>query len=398
MTPPDIMTLDDVERVRAQTPGCATLTHFNHSSCSLPSLGTLRAVTEHLQREAFLGPSEAGIAVADAVQETRRAAAALLNCDTAEIALTGSGSQGWGSAFAALPPLRPGDRILVGRHEWGGNLATMHAAADRAGASVETIPCAEDSTVSPEALAGMIDSRVRLIALTWLPANGGLINPAAAIGGIARAAGIPYFVDAGQALGQVPADVREIGCDVLKGAGRKYLRGPRGTALLYVRRGFLDTLRPAFLDVLSAPWTGDGPALRDDARRFETSENAFALQLGLGAAIRECLALGVPTIRTRIDGLAERLRAALGEVQGVTLRDLGTERSAIVSFTVAGMGAQEARRRLADRRINLAAIGAGYTPLDMRARGLSEVVRASVSYFTTEEEIDRLAASVAALG
>ncbi|MEK9967849.1 MAG: aminotransferase class V-fold PLP-dependent enzyme [Ferrovibrio sp.] len=386
----------DIDRLRAETPGCAIVTHFNHSSCSLPSAAMTRCVIDHLERESRDGPSEAGAAVQPAVQDTRIAAAALLNCSAEEIALMGSGSHGWGMAFAALPPLQPGDRILTGRHEWGGNLNLLHLAAAKAGASVEIIPCTENGAVSPEALSAMIDSRVRLIALTWVPANSGLINPAAEIGKIARAAGIPYFIDAGQALGQVLADVQALGCDVLKGAGRKYLRGPRGTALLYIRRDFLDQLQPAYVDVASASWNDGRPQLRGDARRFETAENGFAQLLGFGVAIRQALALGVPAIRSRIAGLRAMMAETLGGIAGVTLHELGdrAEQSSILAFTTASRAPADLQALLARDRINIAAIAAAYTPLDMQARGLAAINRASVSYFTTEAEIDRLAAAI----
>ncbi|PVE23816.1 aminotransferase [Microvirga sp. KLBC 81] len=387
----------DVARIRSETPGCSVVAHFNHSSCSLPPLQVTQTITEHLQREALYGPSEMGVAVADDVQATRQAAAQLLNASVEEIALTGSGSQGWGLAFASLPPLREGDRILIGRHEWGGNLSTMHRAAQKAGATVEVVPCRDDGCVSPEALASMLDDRVRLIALTWLPATNGLINPAAEIGRIARSAGVPYFIDAGQALAQVPVDVEAIGCDVLKGAGRKFLRGPRGTALLYVRRAFLKKLETPYLDVLSGPWKNGAPEPRDDARLFETGENSFALQLGLGTAIRYTLAIGVDVIRARINQLARDLRQRLSDIPAVTIHDGGQERSGIVAFTVRGLTPQEVRVSLAAEKINVAAIAAAYTPLDMAARGLTEIVRASVSYFTTEEEIERLVKAIAAL-
>jgi selenocysteine lyase/cysteine desulfurase len=386
----------DIAQLRAETPGCASVTHFNHSSCSLPSAAMTRTVTEHLERESRDGPSEAGVAVQPAVQETRVAAADLLNCSVEEIALMGSGSHGWGMAFAALPPLKPGDRILTGRHEWGGNLNLLHLAAAKAGASIEIIPCEEDGSVSVAALSRMIDDRVRLIALTWLPANSGLINPAAEIGRIARAAGIPYFIDAGQALGQIPADVQALGCDMLKGAGRKYLRGPRGTALLYIRKGFLDRLQPPYVDVVSAAWNGGKPQLRPDARRFETSENGFAQQLGLGVAIRQALALGVPAIRSRIAALRAQMAEALATIPGVTLHEAGdpAEQSSILAFTTASRTPAELQALLAKNRINLAAIAAIYTPLDMQARGLEAINRASVSYFTTEAEIEKLADAI----
>lgn len=384
----------DVEALRAETPGCSAVTHFNHASCSLPPSIVTDTIIGHLSREALLGPSEMGLEAAPKIQEARRAAASLIGASADEIALVGSGSQGWGMAFAGLPPLRHGDRILVGRAEWGGNLSTLTRAAHRAGATIEAIPCAEDGTTSPEAMAAMLDARVRLVALTWCPATNGLINPAAEIGRVARAAGVPFFIDAGQALGQLPVDVERLGCDVLKGAGRKALRGPRGTAILYVRRGFIDALEPPYLDVLSGPWTDGGPAVRSDARRFETSENPFALQLGLGAAIARTLEIGVPAIRDRIARVSRALRDALDDIPKVTVHDVGSERSSIVTFSVAGLSATMVKAALAEDRINVAAIAATYAPLDMAAHGLGEVVRASVSYLTTEDEIGELVEAV----
>jgi selenocysteine lyase/cysteine desulfurase len=262
---------------------------------------------------------------------------------------------------------------------------------------VQTIPVRADGGVDDAALEAMIDERVRLVSLTWLPANGGLINDAAAIGRIARKFDIPYFIDAAQALGQLPVDVSELGCDVLKGAGRKYLRGPRGTAILYVRQAFLDRLSPSFLDVLSGPWSGSGAQVRPDSRRFETSEGSVALQLGLGAALKQAKALGIGAIRTRIDGLARQVRSGLGAIPGVTIRDLGSEHSGLVSFTLDGVPAQTIRAELARQRIAISANGVAYTPLDMTARGLDSIARASVSYYNTPEEIHRLCEAVANL-
>jgi selenocysteine lyase/cysteine desulfurase len=387
----------DIEALRSDTPGCAKVTHFNHSGASLPSKLTLAAIVGHLNREAEWGGMEVAGKAAETLEAARADAAALLGATAPEMAFTTSGSAGFGLVFAALPPLRSGDRILVGRQEWGGNLATMRAAADRAGALVEAIPCCEDGSVDAAALAGMIDERARLISLTWLPANGGLINDAEAVGKVARAAGVPYFVDAGQALGQLPIDVARIGCDMLKGTARKYLRGPRGTALLYVRSDFLPRLTPAFLDVQSAPWIGDGPQIRSDARRFETVEGSIALQLGLAEALRQARRIGMDPIRSRIATLAQDLRSRLAEIEHVSVHDLGTQKSGLVSFTVAGVSAQDVRARLAAAQISVGANGVAYTPLDMTARKLNEIVRASVSYFNTEDEIAKIAAAVAAI-
>jgi cysteine desulfurase / selenocysteine lyase len=299
--------------------------------------------------------------------------------------------------------LRAGERILVGRQEWGGNVASYQQAAQRVGATVEVIPCNADGSVDTHALARMLDARVRLVSLTWLPANGGLINDAAAIGRITRAAGVPYFIDAGQALGQLPVAVESLQCDVLKSAGRKHLRGPRGSAILYVRRAFLEHSQPAFLSTLAAPGI-DGNldqrlSLRADARRFECSELSAALSLGLCAAVSQTLQVDLPARFAAIQALAVGLRAQLADIVGITLRDLGaaSNRSGLVSFTLKNMDAVSVKARLAEQNFTLAANGVLYTPLDMRARGLETVVRASLSELNTETEIARLVSAIAHL-
>lgn len=383
------MNIDDILRLRAATPGCAQVIHFNHAGASLPSHATLDAVIEQLQREALGGPMESAD---NRVQErARNAAAALLNAQPEDIAFASSGSAAWSQAFNALGPWQPGERILVGRHEWAGNLACM-AEAVKAGARLEVIPCDAKGAVDPQALAQMIDGQVRLIALTWLPANGGLINPAAQIGNVARRHGIPYFIDAGQALGQLPCDVQALQCDVLKGAGRKFLRGPRGTALMYIRPQFLQRLLPVQRDVLSAPWDGKRFTLRDDARRFETSEVSLALLAGLANALEEHNRLGAIPIRQRIEKLSSELRQRLKAIPGLTLRDLGAanQQSGLIAFTLEGWDSVALKQTLAGRRINIGANGVAYTPLDMQARGLTNIARVAVSYLNTQEEIDVL--------
>ncbi|MBC8747269.1 MULTISPECIES: aminotransferase class V-fold PLP-dependent enzyme [Paraburkholderia] len=387
-----------IDAMRARTPGVRSTTHFNHAGASLPSAATLEAIHAHLLREASMGPMEAGAAAREQTERARTLAARLLNAQPVEIALTTGNSPGWGAAFAALGPWRAGQRILVARHEWGGNLATMRLVAQRAGASIETIPSDASGRVDPRALEAMLDDRVRLIALTWLPANGGLINPAAAIGRIARHHGIPYFIDAAQAVGQLPIDVAEVGCDVLAGAGRKALRGPRGTGLLYVRQDFLPHLMPAFVDTHSAPLDANGdPVLRDDAARLESSEASLALHCGLANALEEALEIGIDNIRAQIDRTAQTLREELAAMPGVSVLDQGVERSGLVSFNVAGLDAMSVRRALATQGIAIGSNGVAYTPFDMTSRGLTQIARASVSYLTTNAEVDKLLAGIRTL-
>jgi selenocysteine lyase/cysteine desulfurase len=292
----------------------------------------------------------------------------------------------------------PGDRILTGRAEYASNYIALAQVAARTGATVEIVPDDEDGCMDVDALERMLDERVKLVSLVHVPTQSGLVNPAAEVGRVTRAAGIPLILDACQSAGQLPLDVDELGCDVLSATGRKFLRGPRGTGFLYVRRGLLEQLEPPFLDGHAADWLESGAyRIRGDARRFENWESFVAGKLGLGTAVEYALAIGLDAVRDRVQWLAARLRERLSEVPGVVVRDRGRELGAIVTFTRDGHSPQEIKDALAAARVNVTLSDAGWSRLDLGHRGLDAVVRSSVHYFNDDADLDRLVAVVAAL-
>jgi cysteine desulfurase / selenocysteine lyase len=387
----------DVARARQETPGSAHVLHFNNAGAALMPQPVLEATRDYLDLEAQIGGYEAADREEAALERVYGAAAQMLGCDPDEIAFIENATRAWDMAFYALP-FAPGDRILTARAEYVSNVVAFLQVAENTGAVVEVIPSDETGQVSVEALADMLDERVKLIAITHVPTNGGLVNPAAAIGKVAREAGITYLLDACQSVGQMPVDVNEIGCDILSTTGRKYLRGPRGTGLLYIRRGLYQTLEPPFLDVHAANWVAaDRYEIRDDARRFENWETNFAGKVGLGVALDYALDWGMGAIWERVQDLAARLRAGLDEIPGVAVRDIGAERCGIVTFTVAGIAATEVQRRLTAQAMNVTVSSVDSTRFDMEARGLAEVVRASVHYYNDEAEIGSFCTEVRAM-
>jgi cysteine desulfurase / selenocysteine lyase len=387
----------DVDRARALTPGCAEVIHLNHAGASLMPAPVLETVVSHLRREAEIGGYEAADEAGDRLEEVYRSAARLLGAAPDEIALVENATRAWDMAFYSFR-FRPGDRILIGRAEYVSNaIAELHIAA-RQGAAVEVVDDDAHGQIDVAALERRIDDRVRLIALTHVPTNGGLVNPAVDVGRLARAAGVPFLLDATQSAGQLPLDVTELGCDVLCLTGRKYLRGPRGTGALYVRRGLAEDLEPPFLEVRSATWTApDRYEVAPGARRFETWERNLAGLLGLGAAIDHALTWGIDAIEVRVVALGERLREQLRTLAGVTVHDKGLRRCGIVTFTVDGVDPREVQRRLAAQRINTVVSPLTSAQLDLPARGLGDLVRASVHYVNTEDELERAAKAVASL-
>lgn len=385
----------DVLRARRETPGCENVLHFNNAGAALMPQPVLHATIGHLQLEALVGGYEAAAQAHEAVEHVYDAAAALLGCHRGEIAIVENATRAWDMAFYAVP-LGPGDRILTAVAEYASNYIAFLQVARKTGAVVEVVPNDESGMISIEALRQAIDDHVKLVAITHVPTNGGLVNPAAAVGKVTRGAGVMYLLDACQSVGQMPIDVEAIGCDMLSATGRKYLRGPRGTGFLYVRRGVLERLEPPFLDLHAARWVArDRFEIRPDARRFENWETYYAGKIGLGVAIDYAMQWGLDAIWARVSCLADDLRRRLNAILGVTVRDQGAERCGIVSFTVAGRDADEVQRLLAKARINVSVSRLPSTRLDMEARGLSNLVRASVHYYNTEEEIERFCTTLA---
>ena len=390
-------TEDEIRRLRAETPGCAEVAHFNNAGSSLPPAPVLETHLAYLRREALIGGYEAQEEAQHRLDAVYAATARLVGgSGPDEVALFENATRAFDMALYAVP-LAAGDVILTSTAEYHSMFVTyLHRA--RGGVRVEVVPPDATGQLDVGALRKRLDARVRLIAMTHMPTNGGLVQPAEAVGEVAREAGIFFLLDATQTVGQIPLDVRRLGCHALAGTSRKYLRGPRGVGFLWVARDWIERLEPPLMEGHAAEWVEpERYVIRPDAKRFEVWESNVAARLAFGAAIEYAQALGLERIWTRVQALAETLRTRLAAVPGVSVRDLGVVRGGIVSFTVRDVDAARVKAALRAASINVTVSPARGTLLDMRARGLSEVVRASVHYYNTDEEIDRLVAEVARL-
>jgi cysteine desulfurase/selenocysteine lyase len=387
----------DIPKLREDTAGCEQQVFFNNAGASLQPKPVVARVIEHLRLEEQVGGYEAADRVAEELDGVYSSLARLVNCAPEEISLHDNSTRAWDMAFHSLR-FSPGDRIVTAANEYGSNYIAFLQVAQQTGAEICVVESDEAGEIDLEALRALLDDRVKLIALSHVPTNGGLVQPAAKVGALARRASIPFLLDACQSTGQMHLDVDALGCDMLCATGRKYLRGPRGTGLLYVRGAMLERMEPPFLDMRAATWVEQGKfTVRSDAKKFELWESSAALRLGLGVAVEYALALGLKNIERRVQSLAALLREQLAEIKGVTVQDLGRVRAGIVTFSHDDHPAGEVMQRLQENGIAVRVTERAATLIDMQKRGLDELVRASVHYYNTESEIDRLCRALRAM-
>ncbi len=379
----------DLDRLRAETPGTDHVLHFNNAGAALPPQPVLDAQVTHLEREATIGGYEAAAEAEERLHHTYEAIAQMLGCAPDEVALLENATRAWDMAFYGLS-FAPGDRILTSPSAYASNHIACLQVAERTGAAVEVLPHNEQGQVDVDALRSAMDDDVALIALTHVPTNGGLVNPAQEVGAVADDADVPFLLDACQSAGQMPLPVDELGCTMLSATGRKYLRGPRGTGFLYVQDDWIERIEPPLLDLHAATWTApDEYEIHPDARRFENWESHVAGQVALGAAVDYALDQGLDAIFDRNQHLAHALRTRLADVPGVTVHAQGRVRCGITTFSAEQKDASTIQAALRTRDINTSVSPPSSTRLDAEARSLPELVRASVHYYNTEAEIDR---------
>ena len=347
----------------------------------------LQAMLDHLQREAITGAYESADDVAPAVAETYAQLARLIGAEAKNVAVVENATVAFFQALSAFD-FRAGDVIVTTRNDYISNQLAYLSLARRHGVVIERAADLPEGGVDPQSVRELLrNPRVRLLAVTWIPTNSGLIQPVEDIGKIAQEAGVPYLVDACQAVGQIPVDVGRLRCDFLSATGRKFLRGPRGIGFLYVAdRALQRGDAPLYIDMRGASWvTADTFELAPDARRFENWEFSYAVLLGLGAAARYANEAGIERCSDRARMLADQLRDKLSQFGRVL--DRGRERGAIVTVDL-GMSAGKVVAALRKEKINTSATFREWAILDMTEKRAQSALRISPHYYNTEQEID----------
>ncbi len=384
-------------QIREDTPGVNEVIHFNNCGSALPPTPVLETVINHLKREASIGGYEAADEAQERLNAVYDSTAKLIGSEPDEIAVIENATRAWDMAVYGYK-FSPGDRVLLCRAEYVSNVIALLQLKERHQIEIIVIDDDEYGQIDLVHLEQELAKGAEMVTLTHTPTSGGLINPAESVGTLCNAYNTFFVLDACQSIGQVPINVKEIGCQVLSATSRKYLRGPRGVGFLYVEESALDQIEPPFLDLRAATWTSDmGYEIVDGAKRFENWETNFAGKLGLGAAIDYALDLTVEKTSKRLKALAEILRSKLASLNQLSIHDQGQDKGGIVTFSIEGLESEVVSQKLRAQKINTSTTAPGAARFDLDHRGIPTVVRASTHYYNSEEEIDCFVSAVAAL-
>jgi cysteine desulfurase / selenocysteine lyase len=391
----------DVDAARRATPGCADIAFLNNAGAALPTQRTLDAVFEHLKLESRLG----GYAAADHVTETliqaRADLAQLVGGAAHEVAITASDTASWTKAmwgWAAGRNIPANSTVYVDRLSYHSHYSALFQLQQLIPFTIEVLPANTDGTIDQGELANLNTSSVSLVCATMIGTHCGNVADIAPIGEWCKSIGVPLFLDGCQALGHFPVDVRALGCSVFTGTGRKWLRAPRGTGMLWVASELIERFSPPGTDATNTVWNADGSMeITAKMGRFEEFETPVASYVGLASAAAQAIELGLDATGTRVRMLADEFRAELETVPRVTVQDTAPNRCGIVTFTVDGIPPAEVVAKAAENEASISASSATWATLDMTAKSLSQVVRVSPHYYNTTSELARVLDAVQSL-
>jgi selenocysteine lyase/cysteine desulfurase len=363
---------------------------LNNAGAALMPTPVLKAIEDHLKHEAAMGGYEAADAAEVEIREAYEAVARLIGAQAHNIAVVENATVAIAQALSAFD-FAAGDVILTTRCDYISNQLMYLSLAKRQGIQLVRADDLPEGGVDPQSVRDRIRKhRPKVVVLTWVPTNSGLVQDAAEVGAVCAQEGVPFIVDACQAVGQIPIDVAALQCDFLGATARKFLRGPRGIGFLYVADRALQAGRaPLYIDMQGARWIeADEYQLVADAHRFENWEFAYALVLGMGEAARYAQQIGIDVIHTHANQLAATLRTRLRGLEHVRVLDRGREQCAIVTAEIAGYDARDVVKRLREEAINVSATLREYAVLDMDAKHAQTALRISPHYYNTNTEIN----------
>jgi len=365
--------------------------YVNHARISPAPPSVVTAIEDQLRRESIRGWSrdeEQAVVV-----DVRSVLAELIGAEAEEIALVQSATWAFNLLVNGLR-WRPDDNVVVTDLLYRSIAHVLLRLRDEQQVSLRVV-ASEGLRFDPDSVASCVDEHTRLVVVPILPLFCGVPQPVAALRALFRSSDTFLVLNATQAAGQLPIDVRALGCDFLFGTSRKWLRGPRGLGFLYIRRSLIPTLRPSFVGYPAASWLADDHVrFADNIDRFRVGDYPYALLCGLAAAVRLAIATGIEQIASRNAYLGSLCRDRLASVGGVTVHDAREGVTGTVPITIAGLDADAVVHQLADHGVLTCALYEEDARLAFRKLGVPSLVRISLHHVNTVEDVERLSQTI----
>ncbi len=387
---------EEILSIRTETDGCTNVIHLNNAGASLMPNIVTQSIIDHIKLEAGIGGYEASALKAASIQEFYTQAAKLVNCNPKNIAFTASATDSYTRALSSIP-FKKADVILTSNDDFISNQIQFLSCQKRFGVKIERVKNSPGGGIDLDDLDHQLKTlRPRLLSITHIPTNSGLVQPVKKIGEIVSKYDTLYILDACQSIGQMKLNIEELKCDFLSVTNRKYLRGPRGAGFLYVSDKALESgLEPLFIDMRGAEWVEkDVYRQRNSAIRYEDWEFAYSLVLGTRHAIEYCLHIGEERIWQRVRELSGYLRRELSEINKLSVLDRGPELGGLVTFTVTGSDPVYLTEQLRQRKINVVPSYREFAVIDFDEKNVKWAIRASPHYYNTMGEIDQFVNAV----
>ncbi len=375
----------DISQLRASIPALADCVYLNTGTFG-PSptsvMAKIRVVLELIEKQGPYSPVVRQSVEKDGFEAVRKKAAAFLRVSADELALVRNVSDGINTIAYGLD-WRPGDEVVISDQEHQSGLLPWMILAKRTGIRVRTAALSDNPDEILQNFEDQITSKTRIVFASHVT-HRGLLLPARQLVDLAHENGALMVFDGAHAVGQIPVYPQRIGCDAYLASGHKWLLGPQGTGMAYVPQKHLETFQPSwsgwgaqqdeYLDNPHAPL-----AMKDSARRYEFGTKHWSLYPGLGASIEFIGSIGVDGIRERVTPLAERLKHHIKQFPTLLLLTPLEEAmsTGLVSVRLPETTPKNLKDQLWDKHRMLVSYDYPH-----------RVLRFSVAFFTTEEEVE----------
>ena len=382
----------DIRKIRKDIVDCDEKIFVNSAGSSLMPHSVVKIIKNYIEEEEKLGGYKVEELRQDEISDLYFQAARLIGAKASNIAFAHDATDAYIKALASIP-FKEGDVLITSENDYASNQIQFVSLSKRLGIRILRMKTLENGDLDISDFQDLVKKYTpKLVAVTHVPTNSGLVQDVVTIGKICKEKDILFLVDACQSLGQLEVKVEKINCDFLTTTGRKFLRGPRGTGFLYVSDKVLEKgLYPLFIDGCGATWTHtDHFEVHPRAKRFETWEAPYAMVVGFREALRYANEIGIDNISIYNRKLMAYFREKLSALPGVQLFDKGSEKCNILTFRKQNRTLEQTQKGFEDNQVLYNISKRQWGVIDFDRKGVDWVVRLSPHYFNTPEEMDRL--------